>query len=504
MRTNMESADLKKMNGLFARSGINLTREQLERFALFYDMLAANEKADLTRLRSLEDIVIKHFVDSVYFTRLVSLPSSLIDIGTGAGFPGIPLKIMNPHIALILAEPKAKRAAFLNAAVGELGLENVSVYPHSVTDKSFFDVEGVITRALESAEDTLARTDHFLRRGGMVLLMKGPEADRDISSLGEENKSRFSLAADKSYVLPATSYARRILVFKKTAEDRKRTHRILKNRSETVGTIIASADNRTFRELKSLSGSQGIKKTGSMLAAGRKLVTELIKNPAVGKRRLIIYDGCTEKDPELNGLYEEYAEAGKLFILKRSLFNEIDIFKAEGPLLQTDLPQIDEWQEENKRGCFLAVPFQDPQNVGSAVRSAASFDASGVIILKEAALPFHPKAVRASAGTIFRIPLFAGPAVSEFISRASKIPIIPLDKSGRDIADFTFPETFCLLPGPEGPGLPASARAGAAALPISKNAESLNGAVAASIALYEWSKRRRRQAPQQSGGLDIV
>ena len=88
-----------RMNDIFRHCGLELSPRQLGQFGDYYELLMEqNEALDLTRLKSFEDIVIKHFVDSIYFTEYVELPSPLMDIGSGAGFPGIPLKIYLPDL----------------------------------------------------------------------------------------------------------------------------------------------------------------------------------------------------------------------------------------------------------------------------------------------------------------------------------------------------------------------------------------------------------------------
>jgi len=84
-----------------------------------------------------------------------------------------------------------------------------------------------------------------------------------------------------------------------------------------------------------------------------------------------------------------------------------------------------------------------------------------------------------------------GPSIRELAELAGKgeITVVALDRSGQDIRDFIFPGSFMLLPGIEGPGLPEQIKKGAVSIPLSPDVESLNGAVAASIALYEWRRR---------------
>ena len=107
-------------------------------------------------------------------------------------------------------------------------------------------------------------------------------------------------------------------------------------------------------------------------------------------------------------------------------------------------------------GCTPVIPFQDPLNVGSAVRSAAGFGVTKIILTSDAANPFHPKSIRASSGAVFEIEFMRGPALNEIFSIAEKsgIEILALDKNGRNISDVEFPSKFILIPGVEGPGLP--------------------------------------------------
>jgi 16S rRNA (guanine(527)-N(7))-methyltransferase RsmG len=479
---------------LFRNSGFALTERQADQFARYYDLLVENNRdRDLTRITSFEDIVVKHFIDSVYFTGLVKVPSPLLDIGTGAGFPGIPLKIMDPGLRLVMSEPRKKRVAFLEMAVRELGLKGVEVYPHMVTARSFFEVAGAVTRALEPIDDTLSRVAHFLPRGGRVLFMKGPEADRDIAALSEANAAAYSLAEDRDYALPGTTHRRRIVVYEKTSSSTSRTYSILKDLTATAGTAITSPENASFRELKRLNEGDGMRKSGRALIAGRKIVSELLSGSGVTVRQMVLCDSYEEGDDRMNAAIGEFDRGGSLLVLKKALFNELDLFNTRGPLLVVDLPEIADWDRSAGPGCTLLVPFQDPANVGSAIRSAAGFGVKDVVILKEAAHPFHPKAVRASAGAVFSVRIMRGPALHELQSvlGAGGPELIALDRGGRPLPGISFPERFLLLPGIEGPGLPDELKARSVAIPLADAIESLNAPVALSIALYEW----RRHSP---------
>lgn len=480
------------MAGILKKAGFDLDDLEIDRLWKYYNLIERyNEECDLTRITRFDDFVVKHFVDSLYIDRLCELPGSLLDIGTGAGFPGIPLKIVTPHLSLVLAEQRSRRVEFLGRAVRELGLEGVEVYPHKVTDHSFFDVEGVITRALETADETLSRASHFLPAGGRVYFMKGPGAGDDLETLSDGNRRDYALELDRSYQLPGSNHRRRLLVFRKTAAARRRTYRIFIDQKENREVVITSDANATFREFKRVVKSDGVKKTGTTLVSGKRIIRDVVNSGAAQARSLIIHDGYAEDDDVINAHMSKLAAEKKLFILKKALYNELDIFSTGGPLMITGAPEIPDWDGSLAPGCNLLIPFQDPANAGSVIRTAAAFGVERIVMLREAANPWHPRSVRASSGAVFGAPLFRGPSISEIggMSGGGKNPIIALDKNGEPLDSFVFPERFLLLPGMEGPGVPASSFT-TVAIPMEGRVESLNAAIAASIALYAWRSRR--------------
>ncbi len=482
------------LQGFFEQSGIHLSPQQLDQFSLYYELLIAhNDALDLTRLRSLQDVAIKHFVDSVYFTEFVELPSPLIDIGSGAGFPGIPLKIYMPGLEIILSEPRKKRASFLEMAAKELRLGGLSVYPHMVTLLTDFPVRCAITRALEPIDDTLSRVRHFLPDGGKVIFMKGPGADVDLDGIGAHNSSAYSLESDRHYTLPRTDYERRIIVFKKESGPARKTYAILKDLTATAGAAVTSSENRSFRELKRLAAGDTMKKRSMVLVSGRKIIAEIAKARGTVAMQMIVRDGHEEEDAEMNALIGEFAGRSSLLVLKKSLFNEVDPFNTAGPLMTVGMPEMKRWDLTSGPGCTLLLPFQDPSNVGAAIRSAAGFGVETIVMLKEAAHPFHPKSIRASAGYVFNARIETGPSIHELgkIMDEGGAQIVTLDSGGTPLSTFAFPDRFLLIPGIEGPGLPGPLKARAVSIPLGSGVESLNAPVALSIALYEW----RRQSP---------
>ncbi len=159
-------------------------------------------------------------------------------------------------------------------------------------------------------------------------------------------------------------------------------------------------------------------------------------------------------------------------------------------MLLVDVPPFGEMSGlEGRKGPILLVPFQDPANVGAVVRSAAAFGIRTVVLLREAAVPFHPKGVRAGGTALFLADFFEGPSIRE-VCGTLPVPVVALSMEGESIGTFVFPRHFALLPGVEGPGLPGGIQPGhVVRIPMEPGVESLNAATAAAIALYEWKRR---------------
>lgn len=189
----------------------------IDQFAKFYTLLMENQKKEnMTRLVSIRDIAIKHFIDSLIVDQLTPLKFPLLDMGTGPGFPGIPLKIfMGPEKKMILAEGIQKRVVFLKKVREELELKNLEIIGRNVNHDFKYPVEGVITRAVEDASNTLRNVMNCLQVGGCVYLMKGPNVDPEIEAALKTWGKYYQLEKNKAYTLPNTPHDRRLLVFRK-------------------------------------------------------------------------------------------------------------------------------------------------------------------------------------------------------------------------------------------------------------------------------------------------
>src|SRR5215210_2122709 len=117
------------LQAIIERCGLRLSPTQYDQLWAYHRMLrAANAELNLTRIHNFENMVLKHYLDSLLVLKLVELPSPLVDMGSGTGLPGIPLKIARPDVEMILAEPRGARAEFLQDVVARLKLDRVDVY----------------------------------------------------------------------------------------------------------------------------------------------------------------------------------------------------------------------------------------------------------------------------------------------------------------------------------------------------------------------------------------
>ena len=469
-----------KLGALFDRCGIHLSALQVQQLWTYHGMLRqGNPELNLTRVHNFDNMVIKLYVDSILPADLVHLPSPLLDLGTGPGMPGIPLKIFQPQLEILLAESRRKRVDFLATVVDRLLLEGVRIIEKKIGADFQEPVAGVITRAVESMTKTLERVRGCLASGGLVIFMKGPHCEAELDEARGRWLSVYKLILDRAYTIPHTRHKRRLVIMERLDQP----HYVRRARAMARYPVkkIESDKNALFKEMKKLLSGRGIKKNGRALVAGAKPIAETLKKfPA----QCDAWISSNEQEPPPDDAPDQLS----WYQLAPRLFETLDVFGTHAPLLVLRVPPIDAWQPADGfgNGCSLLVPFQDPENVGAVIRSAAAFGARQVILLAESAHPFHPRSLRASGGTVMSVRLRQGPSLKEL---PADLPIIALSAEGADIRNTVFPPSFGLLIGLEGSGLPPNWRQAAHCIPIHETVESLNAAAAAAIVLYEWSRQ---------------
>jgi 16S rRNA (guanine(527)-N(7))-methyltransferase RsmG len=207
----------------FQRSSLTLNEHQYKQLWKFHNLLREkNEAYDLTRIYQFDSMVQKHYIDCILVAKLLDweLPSPLLDIGTGAGFPGIPLKIACPDVEIILSEGRHKRVQFIKEVVEALGLKGITVYDHKVYASFSGKVQGTITRALEPIPKTLNRVWGSLVPGGKAIFMKGPGGDPEVQEALLRFGSDYGLDRDISYSIPHSPHRRRLIVFSRRKDSK--------------------------------------------------------------------------------------------------------------------------------------------------------------------------------------------------------------------------------------------------------------------------------------------
>lgn len=160
-------------------AGVMLSDKQLDAMSTYADLLAEHGKTmNLTAIRDADGVVDKHFIDSLAGDRLFPEAGVILDIGTGAGFPGLVLKIARPERRLILIDGTAKKIAFVNTVITALGLTNISALHQRAEDSGFqFDMAGqmdaVTARAVAPIDELVDLAREFLKPGGRLVLYKG-------------------------------------------------------------------------------------------------------------------------------------------------------------------------------------------------------------------------------------------------------------------------------------------------------------------------------------------
>lgn len=176
--------------------GISLSPSQIEKFTIYLEQLKIwNKKVNLTALRSDKDIAVKHFIDSLSLSLLIyQKPENLIDIGPGAGFPSLPLKILFPEMKCTLIEARGKKVDFLAHLVEKLNLKDVTLIKARAEEmakgklRESFDLS--VGRAVAPLNILLEYTLPYLRMGGYLIAQKGRDveeiegAGRALSILG--------------------------------------------------------------------------------------------------------------------------------------------------------------------------------------------------------------------------------------------------------------------------------------------------------------------------------
>ena len=168
--------------------GIVLNEKQLNQFYEYMNLLLDwNEKINLTAITEPEEIILKHFIDSLTIAKYIKKGESLVDVGTGAGFPGIPLKIYREDISIMLLDSLNKRINFLNDVIERLDLKDITTIHSRVEEfgknkkyREKFDI--ATSRAVANLATLSEYMLPLIKIGGKSICMKGPEISKEIEN----------------------------------------------------------------------------------------------------------------------------------------------------------------------------------------------------------------------------------------------------------------------------------------------------------------------------------
>ncbi|MDP2814382.1 MAG: 16S rRNA (guanine(527)-N(7))-methyltransferase RsmG [Erysipelotrichaceae bacterium] len=175
--------NMQEFQMLCEAKNISISEHQLNQLSRYAQLLQEwNEKINLTAITGLEDIFIKHFYDSLLIAPYCYEAKMLCDVGSGAGFPGLVLKIVLPEVNITLVEPTLKRVNFLNLVISELNLEKISVLNKRMEDcielKESFDI--VTARAVAALRVLSELCLPFVRVNGFFIAMKGSSGQEEL------------------------------------------------------------------------------------------------------------------------------------------------------------------------------------------------------------------------------------------------------------------------------------------------------------------------------------
>jgi 16S rRNA (guanine527-N7)-methyltransferase len=196
---------------------INLNEKEVELFEIYLNELQEwNKKINLTSIRDTDDIILKHFYDSLTLLYHVPLSGKIVDLGSGGGFPGIPIKIIAPFLEVLLIESVRKKANFLNHIIGSLNLKGIEVFNGRAEDfpgKEYFDY--AVSRAFGSLKIYLKTAIPLVKNGGYIVAMKGRNVDGELEEAQKKFHKTACLHNKISFDLPLNAGKRTIIVFKK-------------------------------------------------------------------------------------------------------------------------------------------------------------------------------------------------------------------------------------------------------------------------------------------------
>ena len=194
--------------------GITPAKEQMQQLEKFYRLLIEwNQKINLTRITEKEEVYLKHFYDSLTIVKEIDLSKvdTLCDVGTGAGFPGIVLKIFYPNLKITLIDSLLKRVNYLNKIIKELELKDIkAIHTRGEEYHETFDV--VTARAVANIEKLLKYTMHLVNKNGKLIAMKGNIDEELTEEVKKKISKKYKIIKINKFLLPKENSNRSLIV----------------------------------------------------------------------------------------------------------------------------------------------------------------------------------------------------------------------------------------------------------------------------------------------------
>lgn len=208
--------------------GINITEEQLNHLEIYYNLLVEwNEKMNLTGITQKEEVYLKHFYDSLTICKVIDLNKidSLCDVGTGAGFPGMVLKILFPNLHITLVDSLQKRLTFLETVKNEIGLTKLEIIharaeDYGTQNREKFDV--VTARAVAPLNILLEYSVPMVKKDGYFIPLKANVSEELNNSVNAIKQLSIKLEQKEEFLLPVENSQRTILSLKKIENTSKK------------------------------------------------------------------------------------------------------------------------------------------------------------------------------------------------------------------------------------------------------------------------------------------
>lgn len=216
--------DYSKLISYLSQYGVTVSDDQIKQLDTYYEMMIeTNKSLNLTAITEFGDVLIKHYIDSVTIVRDIDMSGkkSLIDVGTGAGFPGMVLKIIFPELKITLFDSLQKRLTFLDEVISTLGLSDISTYHgraeeagHVASMREQYDL--CVSRAVANLPVLCELCLPFVKIGGRFIAYKSDKGNNELESAAHAlTVLKSSLVKEDTFTLPDSDMVRDLIIISK-------------------------------------------------------------------------------------------------------------------------------------------------------------------------------------------------------------------------------------------------------------------------------------------------